>query len=89
MDREGEAESGLVTGIYKLIQDREVFLEPMPGLAGAAELLANAPVVNDHPDLLPVLMERCRDIAGAVGVRRLHFRKDDAFWDVIAQEAPC
>ena len=48
-----------------------------------AELLANCPIVNSQPALLPELLNRCRDIAKAVGMQRLHFRKDDAFWDII------
>jgi hypothetical protein len=57
--------------------------------AAAAELFANCPIVNDQPPLLAVLLDRCRDIAAAISVRRLHFRKDDAFWDVICNEASC
>lgn len=89
VSRTAEAGSGVVSGIYKLVQDRAVFAEPMGRVAAAAELTANCPVVNDQPGLLPVLIDRCHEVARMVGVRRLHFRKDDAFWDVIAQEAPC
>lgn len=88
VSREGEAGNGLVGGIYKLVQNRAVFAEPMGRAAAVAELVANCPIVNDQPALLPVLVDRCRDVAEAIGVRRLHFRKDDAFWDVIPQGAP-
>ena len=82
-------ENGRVTGIYKLVQDRAVFVESMRPAVAAAELVANCPIVNDQPALLPALIDRCRDIAGTIAVRRLHFRKDDTFWDVIPEEAPC
>ncbi|MGE5602116.1 MAG: hypothetical protein ACM30E_03640, partial [Nitrososphaerales archaeon] len=81
--RDDQLETGLVAGIYKLVQDRAVFMEPMSQAAATAELVANCPIVNDLPALLPILIDRCREIAGMITVRRLHFRKDDAFWDVI------
>jgi hypothetical protein len=61
----------------------------MRPVVAAAELVANCPIVNDQPALLPDLIDRCRDIAAEIPVRRLHFRKDDGFWDVIPEEAPC
>jgi hypothetical protein len=87
--REGQLETGPVAGIYKLVQDRAVFAEPMSRAAATAELVANCPIVNDQPALLPVLFDRCREIVSTVPIRRLHFRKDDAFWDVIGHEALC
>ena len=82
-EREGQNEIGRVARIYKLIQDRTVFVEPTGRAAATAELVANCPIVNDQPALLPGLIDRCRDIAAAIPVERLHFRKDDSFWDVI------
>lgn len=79
---DGQHETGRVARIYKLIQDRTVFVEPMGRAAGTAELVANCPVVNGHVDLLPAVLERCGAIAGALGVERLHFLKDASFWDV-------
>ena len=81
--RSGQTASGPIRAIYKLTQDRDVFVEPMSSAAAAAELLANCPIVNSQPALMPELLNRCRDIAKAVGMQRLHFRKDDAFWDII------
>jgi hypothetical protein len=82
-DRGGQQECGRVAQIYKLVQDRSVFVEPMGGAAATAELIANCPVVNDQLALLPGLIDRCRSITAAIPVARLHFRKDDTFWDVI------
>lgn len=82
--RDGQTGCGRVQAIYKLIQDREVFAEPLSTAAAAAELLANCPVVNSQPALLPELLLRCREVSKAVSVQRLHFRKDDAFWEVIS-----
>jgi hypothetical protein len=82
--REGQTSSGPIRAIYKLVQDRDVFVEPMSSAAAAAELLANCPIVNSQPALAQDLLLRCRDVAKAVGMQRLHFRKDDAFWDIIS-----
>lgn len=84
VDRDGQLDSGPVLAIYKLVQDRGVFVAPMSAGAATAELAANCPIANSQPALLTGLLDRCRDIAGAVRVERLHFRKDDSFWDVIS-----
>ena len=86
MDRDGQIDSGPVLAIYKLIQDSEVFVAPMSAGAATAELAANCPIVNSQPALAPGLLDRCRDIAVAARVERLHFRKDDSFWDVISAQ---
>jgi hypothetical protein len=82
--RNAHLASGQVKAIYKLVQDVDVYAEPMTTAAATAELLANCPIVNSQPALIPELLLRCRDIAGAVGVQKLHFRKDAAFWDIIS-----
>jgi hypothetical protein len=82
--REGQTASAPLKAIYKLVQDRDVFVEPMSSATAAAELLANCPIVNSQGALLPELMQRCRELARAVATQKLHFRKDDAFWDVIS-----
>jgi hypothetical protein len=81
-DAPGRA-AGRIAGVYKLIQDARVFLEPMPLASAAAELAANCPVVNGDPARLPELLVRCRDLAEFAPLRRLHFRKDPGFWQAI------
>lgn len=83
--RTGETAQGRVAGIYKLVQDREVYLEALSPGAAAAELVANCPVVNSDPVELPALIARCREVARTVPVRRLHFRKDASFWSLLRQ----
>jgi hypothetical protein len=82
-DRRGETASGHLAGIYRLIQDQDVFLEPFETAEAAAELIANCPVVNGDPGRLPGLLERCHMLAKAVPVQRLHFRKDPDFWGLL------
>ena len=82
-DRAGQTASGTLKGIYRLVQDREVRLEPFSPPAAVAELLAHCPVINGRPDLLPALMARCRSLAAAVPIQRLYFRKDASFWEIL------
>ncbi len=81
--RAGQTASGPIAGIYRLVKDRAVYAEALSPAAAAAELAANCPVINGRPELLPALLARCRSLAAAVPVQRLHFRKDAAFWDVL------
>jgi len=81
--RAGQTANGPIAGIYKLVKAPAVRVEPLSAAAAAAELAANCPVVNGRPELLPELLARCRDLARAVPVRRLHFRKDASFWAAV------
>jgi hypothetical protein len=86
--RDGQTAFGPLTGIYRLVQDTEVHLEGLSSAAATAELVANCPVVNGSPAHLAALLLRCRQLADAVPVRRLHFRKDGSFWPLIQQSGP-
>lgn len=83
LKRDGQTQAGRLAGIYKLIQDVDVYLEPLRGVAAAAELVANCPVVNGDPAALTGLLARCQQLAADVPVRRLHFRKDPSFWELL------
>jgi hypothetical protein len=85
--REGQTASGPLHGIYRLVQDAEVYLEPISIASATAELLANCPVINGSPSHLPALLARCRQLAGAVPVHRLHFRKDGSFWQLLEERS--
>ena len=82
--REGQTADGPVAGIYKLVQDQDVFLEPLNTAVASSELVANCPIINADVVTIPGLLRRCRGLAEAVGVQRLHFRKDPAFWSLLA-----
>ncbi len=51
--RPGQTASGPVAGIYRLVKDQDVYVEALSPAAAAAELVANCPVVNGRPELLP------------------------------------
>jgi hypothetical protein len=84
--REGQTACGPLAGIYKLVQDSNVYLQPISPAAATAELLANCPVINGSPAHLTALLLRCRQLARAVPVQRLHFREDGSFWQVLEQQ---
>ncbi|OQA43146.1 MAG: hypothetical protein BWY52_01982 [Chloroflexi bacterium ADurb.Bin325] len=82
-DVRGGARDGPLAGIYKLVQDPAVYLEPLSLPVAVAELAANCPVVNGIAADLPGLLGRCRALAQAVPPTALHFRKDPGFWRLI------
>jgi len=77
------ARCGPLAGIYKLVQDPDVYVEPLPLPVAVAELVANCPVVNGLAPDLPELVSRCRTLACAAPPMALHFRKDPGFWQLI------
>ena len=83
--REAQLSSGPVARILKLIQDNQVYLAPMSLATASGELVANCPAVNTDPLELPALMGRCRELAQAVKVQRLHFRKSPSFWALLTE----
>ena len=70
-------------GIFKLVQDERVFLEPVSAALAASELTINCPMVNIDPMELPAVIGRCRELAEAVTMQRLHFRRSPSFWDLL------
>jgi len=81
--RSGQTAEGAVAGIYRLAQDRQVYLEPIPTAMAISEVMANCPVVNVDPIELPALMNQCRELVEAVKIQRLHFRKSAEFWPML------
>ena len=81
--RSGQTADGVVAGIYRLTQDHRDYLESIPNAVAISELMANCPVVNVDPVELPALMRRSRELAEAVKVQRLHFRKSAEFWPLL------
>jgi len=77
-------ESAPVVGIYRLVQDRDVFLEPMGSGQALAEMISNIPVIPDDPARGTELLNRGTTFLKEVPAYRLHFLPDNSFWDVIA-----
>lgn len=73
-------------GLYRLRQDTSHYLEPIPHIKAVADLAAAAPFIVREKHLSDQLMQVCSKIAKCVPVQQLHFKRDDGFWKVIADE---
>jgi hypothetical protein len=73
-----------LAGLYRLVQDPHVWLEDISPARAVAELISSLPVISADAGRSGLTMIRCAQLVSQVGVKRLHFRKDDTFWDVIA-----
>lgn len=73
-------------GMYRLVQDQRVYIEPLHLSQSVAEMIANTPVLSRSPALAPVLLERSKQLLNDVKLNRLHFLPDCSFWDLIETE---
>jgi hypothetical protein len=72
-----------LTALYRLVQDRRVFLEPLDPALALAEVVASSPIVCTDPDRAAALLDRAAQLTRAVPMQRLHFLPDDSFWNLI------
>lgn len=70
-------------GIFRLRQDVRHYIEPISRVVAVAEMAGSAPFINNIPALNGKLLTTCNQIARAVPIQQLHFRRDDGFWKVI------
>jgi hypothetical protein len=75
--------SAPLKGLYRLVQDKQVFLEPLGAGHALAELISNVPVIPENRFLNMELFIRGRQLLDGVPAYRLHFLPDDSFWQVI------
>lgn len=73
-------------GLYRLRQDTSHYLEPISHIKAVADLVAASPFIVREKQLSEKLMSVCSKIAKCVPVQELHFKRDDGFWKVIADE---
>jgi hypothetical protein len=73
----------LLQALYRLVQDRHVYLEPIDLSVAMAEVIASSPIVSADPDRALALLARAEHLVNAVPVQRLHFLPDPSFWAVI------
>jgi hypothetical protein len=78
-----EVRSAPLRALLRLVQAPEERLEPMPRGAALGELVANSPVVNADPVRSAALLARWEGILRSVPIYFLHFRKSEAFWEVL------
>jgi hypothetical protein len=78
-----DPQSVLLYALYRLVQDRRVFLGPIDPAVAVAEVIANCPIVSADPDRAVALLARAEQLVNAVPVQRLHFLPNDSFWAVV------
>jgi hypothetical protein len=69
--------------LYRLVQDRNVHLEPIDRPVAIAEVVASSPIVSADPDRALALLARADRLVNTVLVQRLHFLPDPSFWAII------
>jgi hypothetical protein len=72
-----------VIGLYRLVQDQEVYLEHIGPSQALAEVVSNVPVIPDDPSRIKILLQRGSKLVAELPVKLLHFLPDDSFWQVV------
>jgi hypothetical protein len=72
-----------LSGLYRLVKDRDDFLVDLSPSLGAAELMGSLPFVMEGERSGQALETVSRIVSG-LPVRRLHFRKSADFWRLLA-----
>lgn len=78
--------SAPLRALMRLVKAEEDKLMPLPPAVALGEAVASSPVVNADPQRLPELFARWEEILKEVPAFALHFRKSNAFWEVIDAE---
>ncbi len=76
---------GVPVGLFRLVQDLQVYLEPASQAHAMAEMAGSVPIVSADLARSPALLQRCQSILDAVPAYRLHFLQDASFWQVIEE----
>jgi len=75
-----------LVGLFRLVQDKVVYLEAMSSGQALAEIIASAPVISTHAGWSDQLLARGLQLLQQIPVYELHFLPDASFWDVIAPQ---
>jgi hypothetical protein len=75
-----------VSGMYRLVKDRQNFLEKITTGEALADLMACIPVLPRSAGFSAGLFQRCSALLEKVPVYHLHFTPETLFWSVIEAE---
>jgi hypothetical protein len=76
-----------IAGLFRLVQDRQVFIDAMQPAQAIAELITNIPVLPADPIRNQVIMSRAQILVQEIPCFRLHFLPDASFWQAIESRA--
>ncbi|MBS1250140.1 MAG: hypothetical protein MAG431_01730 [Chloroflexi bacterium] len=74
-----------VTALFRLVQDKTVYLQKMNPAQALAEITGSVPIIPLSTQYLPTLLTRLETMLSATPVYYLHFLPDDSFWEVIRE----
>jgi hypothetical protein len=74
-----------VFGLFHLIQNTRVFIEPLRTSMAISEILSNIPVLAMDESICDQLVDNIRNIIHKVQVYSLNFKRDDSFWGIVEQ----
>jgi hypothetical protein len=75
--------SAPLAGLFRLVQAKSVYLQPMTPALALAELLANLPVLPADQNWNAALMARGLELLATCPARQLHFLPDGSFWQAV------
>ncbi|MCI0521387.1 MAG: hypothetical protein L0Z70_14160 [Chloroflexi bacterium] len=79
------AASAPLAGLFRLEQDKQVYLAALSRGQALAELVASAPVISADAGRSAALMQRAAGLLAGVPVYRLHFLPDTSFWSLVVE----
>jgi hypothetical protein len=75
--------SAPLAAMFRLVQDRDVYLEEIGQGQALAEVISNVPVIAGDPARSVELLEVGRRLLSIVPVYRLHFLPEASFWRIV------
>jgi hypothetical protein len=72
-----------LSAMYRLVQDKSVFIAPFKPGQALAEIMANIPIISSDTHLGNLLLDRCMILLRDVPTYKLHFLPDNTFWQTI------
>lgn len=86
--RGGQTQAGRLAGIFRLVQDTQVRVQPVSPAHIVAGLLSDLPIVPLDTGRVAAVLARLQQIGRAVTTGQLHFRPEPSFWSVIDECIP-
>jgi hypothetical protein len=72
-----------LAAMYRLAQDKSVFITAFKPGQALAEIMANIPILTADTRRSKLLMDRCMSLLRNVPTFKLHFLPDNSFWQMI------
>jgi hypothetical protein len=77
------ARNAALGGLFRLVQDKRVYVRKLSAAEALAELVSSVPVINSNSLNAAQLLDRLVQLNTDCPVYNLHFLPDDSFWQVV------